>query len=251
MTKRTTQNKNASKRARKNKAMAKVIVVIGALALLLSSGLAYFGWSQAVPGQNDQQSPSNINNMISYLEKQAEQYQDSLEKAPDNVYLLTELGNTYFGLGQTHEERGRLYKDDTATAKSAENFAKAVEFYGKALTLKPDDVNVRVDRATAAFYSTNYEVAEEEYKKAIELDPTHVRAYFNYGIFLYWGKNDFPEAITQWEKLIALNPENEQEIMSMTRSYIAQAKAGLMKPEDSTPESPEQEQPEDEAETKN
>lgn len=108
-----------------------------------------------------------------------------------------------------------------------ESFAKALEPYGKVLELEPDNVDVRVDRAVAAYASNNNEVAQEEFEKAITVDPANAKAYFNYGVFLYFGLNEPEEALAQWQKVVELNPEAEQDLVETTKTWIKAVEAEL------------------------
>lgn len=202
-------------RRKMNQRMVYTVIILAVGGLVLSSAIAYFGTGPVIPNTGDQSSATAIAN----LEYQIGQYETSLEKAPDNFFLLTQLGNSYYQLGQ---EYGRVPNEE----KAIESFAKAIEPYGKALELEPEDVNVRVDRATAAYYSGSYDLAEQEYIKSIEIDGTHVNAQFNYGVFLYFARNNSVKAIEQWNKVIELNPADSQ-LLSAARSLIAQAEADM------------------------
>jgi tetratricopeptide (TPR) repeat protein len=208
--KRTSRNK-------KNHTMVVIVIIIAASGLLLSSVVAYLGSNNFVPGVD----PSTNNQAyIADMQYQIGQLEDSLEKAPGNVYLLTQLGNSYYQLAV-------LYNATVDEEQTKASFAKALEPYGLALEIEPENVDVRVDRAVAAFWSDNLDLAEEEFDKAIEINPIHVKAYFNYGIFLLLGRNNAPRAIEQWSRVLELNPPNEQELVSLTRTWIAQAEQSM------------------------
>ena len=205
-------------RRKRNQRMVYAVIILAVCGLILSSALVYLGSNAFAPNVNtgDQSNAS----AIASLEYQISQHESSLEKAPGNFYLLTELGNSYYQLGQ-------VYSTAANDEKAKESFAKAVEPYGKALEVEPNDINVRVDRAVAAFWSDSYDLAEQEFTKAIELDPTHAKAHFNYGIFQYYGRNNSVEAIKNWNKVIELNPVDDPQLVATAREWITQAEAGM------------------------
>lgn len=209
-----------NKRLKRNKTTVYAIVILAASGLLLSSVLAYFGSGgiRPIPDNTGQ----NYASTIADLEYQISQYEASLEQSPDNFFLLSQLGNTYYQLGMVYSNMAR-------EEKAKESFAKAVEPYGKALEINPEDTNVRVDRAVVAFWSDNYELAQAEFNTAIEKDPTHAKAHFNYGIFLYLGLNNPEGAIASWTNVIALNPADDPEIVSTARNWIAQVEEDMQR----------------------
>ncbi|EEG78775.1 tetratricopeptide repeat protein [Dethiobacter alkaliphilus] len=201
---------------RLDKKMVKIVVILAAAGMLFSVvaiGLA--GGFMTPPAAR-----GNLAGTIEDLEFQIRQYENSLESSPDNAALWTQLGNSYYQLALVYSEM-----DDAE--KTAENFANAIEPYGKALEIEPDDVNVRVDRAVSAFYSDSYDLAEEQFEKAIETDPTHVQARYNYGIFQYFGRNNATAAIEQWNEVLELNPSDQQQLVANARGFIAQAEAEM------------------------
>lgn len=205
-------------RSKRNKAMVYIVVAIAGGGLVLSSILAAF-----LPGNFARGGSAADQSYASYiadLEYRIGQYQDSLEKAPDNVFLLTNLGHAYYDLGQA-------YSMTQEQERAKEAYAQAIEPYGKALEIEPNDVNVRVNRAVMAFYTDNFEIAQEEFEKAIEIDPSHAKAHYNYAIFLYFGKNDVTAAIERWTTVLDLNPAGEPELVAQARGFIAQAQEDM------------------------
>jgi tetratricopeptide (TPR) repeat protein len=66
---------------------------------------------------------------------------------------------------------------------------KAVEYYQKYLTVKPDDPEVRTDLGTMLFESGDADASEREFKSVIEKNPKFFQAYFNLGI-VYEARGD-------------------------------------------------------------
>ncbi|NLZ93366.1 MAG: hypothetical protein GX922_05055 [Firmicutes bacterium] len=223
------------KNVKRNKPLVLVLVIMICGGLVLSTVLAYFV-SRTAP----QEDPEAVyKSQVAQVETLIEQTEKSLEDDPENVTLLTQLGHSYYTLGQ-------LYAVLNEPEKSGTHFAKALEPYGKVLALEPDNVDVRVDRAVAAYASENKEVAQDEFEQALADDPTHVKAHFNYGIFLYFALNKPEEALIHWQEVVDLNPEGEEELVSTAKTWIKAVEAELAEREKGAEED---EQPSKENET--
>lgn len=83
---------------------------------------------------------------------------------PKDYDLIVGLGNIYFDIGYFN-------KDDA-------QFIKAREFYQKALTEKPNDVDVRTDFGLTYFLSNppEYEKAIAEFQKSLQVNPKHEKS---------------------------------------------------------------------------
>jgi cytochrome c-type biogenesis protein CcmH/NrfG len=86
------------------------------------------------------------------------------------------------------------------------DYAKAIDYYQKALRLRPQDVDVRTDMGTAIWYSGDADGAIRQYEQSLKFQPTHAQTLFNLGIVMWQGKKDGKGAIQFWEKLLASNP---------------------------------------------
>jgi cytochrome c-type biogenesis protein CcmH/NrfG len=111
--------------------------------------------------------------------------QDQIKSNPRNFEALVELGNIQF---------------------DQKNFREAASWYGKALEVRPDDLNLRTDLGTALFYDNRFDDAIAEFRNTLARNPTHAQALFNIGVALVHGKNDLPGAVQYWEKLVETNP---------------------------------------------
>jgi cytochrome c-type biogenesis protein CcmH/NrfG len=136
--------------------------------------------SVTVPRASNEASPASFDSAAAPLEA-------ALKADPQNATLLIELGNLYYDR--------HVYS--TATA-----------YYQRALQLNPRDVNVRTDLGTAYAYSGLSKQAVAEYQKALAIDPRHFRALFNLGVVYETGVKDPTRAISAWQKLLKLYPQN-------------------------------------------
>ena len=98
---------------------------------------------------------------------------------------------------------GNLYYDHRI-------YPEAIEYYTRALEVRPKDVNVRTDLGTAFWYSGFPEKAVAEYEKSLAVDPAHANTLFNLGIVRSEGLKDSAGAIAAWEKLLKTNPQHPE-----------------------------------------
>lgn len=111
---------------------------------------------------------------------------ERLKDNPSDPELLANIGNQYYD----HQDYG-----------------KAVDYYEKSLTIRPEDVNVRTDMGTAIWYAGNPERAIQEYETSLKYQPNHAQTLFNMGIVKWQGEHDGRAALESWQKLLAADPE--------------------------------------------
>lgn len=118
-------------------------------------------------------------------ERQVQALRDIVAKDPRNLQAATQLGNLLYDAGR---------------------YADAVPAYQQAFALDPKNVNLSTDLGTALWYSGRADEALAQYDKSLALNPTHAQTLFNRGIVYQDGKQDLPQAIQSWERLLAGNP---------------------------------------------
>jgi len=101
---------------------------------------------------------------------------------------------------ETLVQLGNLYYDNRV-------YPEAIEYYNRALDVRPNDINVRTDLGTAYWYSGSPEKAVKEYEKSLAIDPSHPNTLFNMGVVRSEGLKDHAGAIAAWEKLLNSNPQ--------------------------------------------
>ncbi|KAJ3599934.1 hypothetical protein NHX12_033888 [Muraenolepis orangiensis] len=117
------------------------------------------------------------------------------------------------------EEAERLKTDGNDQMK-VENFAAAVEFYSKAITLNPQNAVYYSNRAAANSKLGNYTGAVQDCELAIGIDPTYSKAYGRMGLALV-SLNKHTAAVSFYQKALELDPDNES---YRTNLKIAQQK---------------------------
>lgn len=131
-----------------------------------------------------------------------------LKIRPTDADLLVNIGNRYY---------------------DGQDYAKAVEYYQKALKQKPEDVSVRTDMATAMWYSGDANGAIKQFEQSLKFQHTHPQTLFNMGIVKWQGKRDGKGAIQVWERLLASNPNypDRLKVQRLVDQVKAEAGRGL------------------------
>ena len=142
-----------------------------------------------------------LEDMKHMADKKAEPLLAQLKSDPNNAKLLNQVGIVY---------------------RSAHQFSQAAEYFQKSLAIDPKNADVRTDMAACMFYSGDVDGAIKELQQALKYDPKHPGALMNLGIVEWKAKNDVPDAVAAWEKLLKLNPDFKQK--DQVERLIADAK---------------------------
>jgi tetratricopeptide (TPR) repeat protein len=172
------------------------------------------------------------------VEKRIEAYSEMLGSEKDSMRVLSRLGNAYFDAGQT-EDAVRIYRRAMQAGGDRKVFLnltyalgelgrrdEVANLYKNELEKSPKDALLR------AFYADflseepvetkkGIGLAVQEYQKAIELDPKCAEAYFGMGV-LFARMGILKEAIREWEKVIAIDPNGR--MAPQAERNIAQAR---------------------------
>lgn len=115
--------------------------------------------------------------------------QSVVARDPKNVQAWVQLGNDYFDTRQPQ---------------------KAIEAYGRALELKPDDPNVLTDQGIMYRDLGQYDRAVQNFEKANKADPKHVQSLFNMGVVYAHDLKQVPKAVEVWKRVIQIAPTSQQ-----------------------------------------
>lgn len=132
---------------------------------------------------------------------------DKLKSDPNNPDLLAGLGNLYY---------------------DAQQYPVAVDYYARTLKLRPADASVRTDMGTAFWFMGNADRAIAEFNKALTYVPDNPNTLFNRGLVLWKGKTDAANAIADWKRLLAVNPNYEgkaqvEQLLADAKSHVPDA----------------------------
>lgn len=137
-----------------------------------------------------QQLPQNIN----YAEK-IESLKALLKEHPESLTGWIQLGNYSMDAG--------LFKD-------------AIAAYEKALSMDPNNTDVRVDLGTCYREIGNPRKAIEEYNKALKIKPDHANALKNSAVVYSYDLKDTKSAINVLEKYLKYYPEAPDKVQILS-----------------------------------
>lgn len=135
----------------------------------------------------------------------------ALAKDPNNYELLVKQAQAY------HDWAGALLQaDQGASGADRPLWLLAVDFYRKALAVKPGDPSVTTDMAICQFYSGDQAGALTTAQDVAKANPTFAPVHFNMGVF-YTFANDAAKAIAEYELYVKLAPSGELVAEANTR----------------------------------
>jgi len=109
-----------------------------------------------------------------------EKLEEEVKDKPDDMKLLTSLGNFYFDLGETD---------------------KAINTYKKVLSAEPDNDAVLVDCGVMYRSKGDFDKAIEYLDKALRINPENKQALFNKTIIYKFDLNDLEAAQKSFKEL--------------------------------------------------
>jgi tetratricopeptide (TPR) repeat protein len=111
------------------------------------------------------------------------------EREPKNPGPRTQLANLYF---------------------DADHYDEAIKWYGEALALAPNDVNVITDLGVCYYYTNQPDKALEQFNRSLKLDPKHTKTLLNVGIVKAFGKQDLQGASEAWQQVLKIAPDSPE-----------------------------------------
>ena len=145
-------------------------------------------------------SPTDYQNRITEAEK-------IVAREPKNLAAWIQLGNDYFDTGQPQ---------------------KAINAYGKALELKPDDPNVLTDQGAMYQQTGAFDKALANFEKAQKIDPNHLQSLYNIGVVYAYNIKQPDKAIKAWTRYLELDSASPK--AQEVRAKLEQLKANPNQP---------------------
>lgn len=84
-------------------------------------------------------------------------------------------------------------------------FTESMAYYQKAMTLMPYSIEAKLGFVLPASALGNWTLVENQYKKILEIDPSHSQTNYRLGLILY-GKKEYQTAYRYFEKVVNQYP---------------------------------------------
>ncbi len=92
----------------------------------------------------------------------------------------------------------------------AEKYDDAIKWYGEALALAPNDVDVSTDLGVCYYYVNQPDKALEQFTKSLKINPKHAKTLLNVGIVRAFGKQDLAGAQEAWQAVLKAAPDSPE-----------------------------------------
>ena len=158
----------------------------------------------------------------------------ALDAEPNFALARVALGVSLYATGNRWKASGEFRKAIQINPKLAEAhrllgdmlvssprrpYDLAIQSYAAALEIWPDYVEARVGLGDARQAKGEFDEAIEEYKKAIALEPENARVHYGMGKIYYNEKQLYHEAVAEYQQAIALDPRLIDAYLSLGEMY--------------------------------
>ena len=120
--------------------------------------------------------------------------------------MYTDLETLYTKTIDLNPTCWMAYNNRGMIYKEIGNYNLAIEDFGRAIEIKPDNAKSYSNRGTAYEDLGNYRQAIEDFNRAIEIKPDYADAYNNRGI-AYGGLGNYRLAIEDFNRMIEIKPD--------------------------------------------
>lgn len=153
--------------------------------------------------------------------EQAEiQYKKGLAMDPVSIGMMRELADVYMKMAGREKETIKTLGGSPDTSQVvAAYYDKAVAVYDEAVSLEPDNPEIKEGRAWVLAASQRYDEAIEEYQKVLTLKADDASVYVNLG-YTYQRKGDpasVDAAVEAYSRAVGLNPNDRDTLLRTAR----------------------------------
>ncbi len=172
-----------------------ILIAVVALVVGLLGGYLVFSISNAGKAQQQTSSiPAGAGSPVDYTQRIA-QAEKIVAQDPKNVNAWISLGNDFFDTEQTQ---------------------KAINAYGKALELQPNNANVLTDQGVMYRKIGWYDKALINFERANIVEPNHLQSLYNAGIVYSVDMKQPEKAIPYWERFLKIDSNSPTAIQIKT-----------------------------------
>ena len=138
------------------------------------------------------------------------------DKAIDSLRKATALDHKYA------PNLAAVYQQRAYAAATNQQFQDAINDYGEAIKISPEDSRIYEQRAAVEMKLNDVDKALADYSEAIKLKPNEVR-YYGYRSYIYEVKGDIQNSMADTEKVLKLDPKNQEAITRKKRLETLQS----------------------------
>src|SRR5919106_4324087 len=125
------------------------------------------------------------------------------DKAVDSLKKATALDKKY------GDELSAVYQQRGYAAATDQRYGDAINDYNEALKLTPQNAaRIHEQRAAVEMKIQDYDKALDDYSELIKQKPDEIK-YLNYRAYIYELKNDLQNSMADNEKILKLDPNNQ------------------------------------------
>jgi tetratricopeptide (TPR) repeat protein len=192
-------------------------IPLGILALALAVFAAILVVSLFSPRGTSQQLPAEFKGILTADQQAALDSLITLQSNPTDSEALLKMANFYYGRNSDELKTNPVLALDYGS--------QGIRYFERYLKMSPQDNDATADFASLLFYTGQTDRAIREVSTVLQRDPNHVNANYNLGIFYGRGRQDYPAAIAQMEKVIALTQDDpkKQAIFQQASLLLQQA----------------------------
>ena len=125
------------------------------------------------------------------------------DKAIDLLRKATALDHKYA------PNLAAVYQQRAYAAATNQQFQDAINDYGEAIKISPEDTRIYEYRAAVEMKLNEMDKALADYSEAIKRKPDEAR-YLNYRAYIYELKKDLKNSMADTDKILKLDPNNQE-----------------------------------------
>ena len=138
------------------------------------------------------------------------------EKAVDLLRKATALDHKYA------PNLAAVYQQRAYAAATNQQFQDAINDYGEAIKISPEDSRIYEQRAAVEMKLNDMDKALADYSEAIKIKPNEVR-YYGYRSYIYEVKGNIKNSMAHTDKVLKLDPKNQEAISRKKRLETLQS----------------------------
>jgi tetratricopeptide (TPR) repeat protein len=156
-----------------------------------------------------------LKNLADENADEVKKFEDRLEKDPNNLAALLNLGQIYMNWGYSAQYSSTT---DEERDYSKELLNKSVEYFDRYLAIEESDA-VKVQRLSSLYYLGETQESLDAMKKITEENPDYPLAWAHLGLFYEW-QYDQANALDAYKKAAETDPKDEYGVKSFADEHV-------------------------------